>query len=51
MEDEESIEDLCNHLVASNMHIHTFHQHICNINRIIPNCSLKLQLRLHIKIP
>ena len=51
MEDEESIQYLCDRLEASNMQKHNLDYHIYNINRIIPFCWLKLQLTLHIHVP
>ena len=53
MEDEESIADLCDRLVASNMEIQLQNIVLCrgNIDRITPFCWLKIHLILHINLP
>jgi hypothetical protein len=51
MEDEESIQYLCDCLVASNIQIYYLYKDIYKINRIIPFCWLKIQLTLHIDLP
>ena len=53
MEDEESIADLCDRLVASNMEIQMHYIVLCRgkIDKITPFCWLKIHLTLHINLP